>query len=270
MPAHLLLVGCGKMGGALLKGWLDRDVDYRVTIVDPFGLPAGLTDLPNIKQVADFDAVPDDVDPSVVVFAVKPQVLPGVIDRYKRFVRPETFFVSIVAGKTIAFFEKHLGKEAAIVRAMPNTPAAIGRGITVMCGNASVTEAHRDESSVLMRAAGKVAWIDDEGQMDAVTAVSGSGPAYVFQLIETMAESGVRLGLPLELAMDLARETVAGAGELARRQSDERITQLRRNVTSPGGTTEAALEVLRASNGIQPLFDRALKAAADRSRKLSD
>ena len=269
MTANLLLVGCGKMGGALLQGWLDRDVNMRVTVIEPSAGFDRFSGLPNVAGVASLAGLPADYAPEVVVFAVKPQILGDITQSYRRFVSPKTVFLSIAAGKTIRFFQGHLGDEAAIVRAMPNTPCAIGRGVTVLCANSQATPEHCEISEVLMRAGGKVAWVPTESLMDAVTALSGSGPAYVFQLIETMAEAGVRLGLSIDLAMELARETVAGAGELARRAT-EPVSDLRKAVTSPGGTTQAALEVLRAPEGIQPLFDRALRAAADRGRALAD
>jgi pyrroline-5-carboxylate reductase len=269
MTKNLLLVGCGKMGGALLQGWLDRDVNLRVTVIEPGAGFDRFAGLPNVAGVAALSALAADFQAEVVVFAVKPQVLGDITGGYSRFVTQDTVFLSIAAGKTIDFFQAHLGPEASIVRAMPNTPCAIGRGMTVLCANNKTSEEHSALCEVLMRAGGKVAWVATEQLMDAVTAVSGSGPAYVFQLIETMAEAGVRLGLSIDLALELARETVAGAGELARRAT-EPVSELRRAVTSPGGTTQAALDVLRAPNGIQPLFDRALRAAADRGRELAD
>ncbi len=269
MTENLLLVGCGKMGGALLQGWLDRDVNLRVTVVEPGAGFDRFSGLPNVAGVAALGALPADFQAEVVVFAVKPQVLGDITSVYQRFVTPQTVFLSIAAGKTISFFQSQLGPEAAIVRAMPNTPCAIGRGMTVLSANDKTSKDQRDLCEVLMRAGGKVAWVPTETLMDAVTALSGSGPAYVFQLIETMAEAGVRLGLSIDLALELARETVAGAGELARR-ANEPIRELRRAVTSPGGTTQAALDVLRAPDGIQPLFDRAMRAAADRGRQLAD
>jgi pyrroline-5-carboxylate reductase len=181
---------------------------------------------------------------------------------------PTSVVVSIMAGRTLAFLGRALPREAAIVRAMPNTPAAIGRGITVAVPNAGVTPAQRQLAHSLLAATGAVEWIADEGLMDAVTAVSGSGPAYVFLLAESLARAGEAAGLPADLAARLARATVAGAGELLHRSPLD-ASRLRQNVTSPGGTTAAALDVLMASDGIDELMERAVAAAARRSRELA-
>jgi pyrroline-5-carboxylate reductase len=186
---------------------------------------------------------------------------------YRRWVDPATLFLSIVAGKTLAGLARHLGR-AALVRTMPNLPAAIGRGFTVACANALVTPDQRQLCDALLAAVGESAWVDDEALLDAVTAVSGSGPAYVFLLIEAMARAGEREGLPADLALRLARSTVAGAGALAQ-LSDESPAQLRESVTSPGGTTQAALDLLMAADGLEALMVRAVAAAAARSRVLA-
>jgi len=263
----LLLVGCGKMGGALLDGWLAAGSAARVVVVEPNDETATAGN-ERVLRCAGADALPSRFAPDVVVFAVKPQVLGGVVPDYRRFVGPETVFLSIAAGKPIGWFEQQLAPAAAVVRAMPNTPAAVGRGITVACANAAATTEQRDRCEMLLRAVGDVAWIDDEALIDPVTAVSGSGPAYVFLLIEALAAAGVKSGLPEELAMRLARATVAGSGELAHR-SIEPAAQLRQNVTSPGGTTQAALAVLMAGDGLQPLMNRAVAAATRRARELA-
>ncbi len=267
MACTLLLVGCGKMGGALLEGWLASVSVARVVVVEPneLGATAGHE---RMLRCAGADALPSRFCPDVVVFAVKPQVLGGVVPDYRRFVGPSTVFLSIAAGKPIGWFEHQLAPAAAIVRAMPNTPAAVGRGITVTCANAAVTSLQRETCEMLLRAVGDVAWVEDETMIDPVTAVSGSGPAYVFWMIEVLAAAGVKAGLSEELAMRLARATVAGAGELAHRSIEPAAT-LRRNVTSPGGTTEAALKVLMAEDGLQPLLDRAVAAATKRARELA-
>jgi len=265
MGANLLLVGCGKMGGAMLAGWAAAGVAGRVVVVEPSGTPPGLP--PGVEVVADAAAVPADLDPAAVVLAVKPQVMEAVLPAYRAHVG-RAVFLSIAAGKPIAFFERHLGAAAAVVRAMPNTPAAVGRGITVAVGNGHVAEPMRRLCDRLLQAVGEVAWIGEESLMDAVTAVSGSGPAYVFLTVEALARAGEAAGLPAEVAMQLARATVAGAGELLHR-SPETAEQLRRNVTSPNGTTQAALEVLMAPDGIGPVYERAVAAAARRSRELA-
>jgi pyrroline-5-carboxylate reductase len=268
--AGLLLVGCGKMGSAMLAGWCAApDTPRPIAIVEPMPAPGAVPDgQPDIICVATRDALPPGFRPEVVVLATKPQVMDGVVPGYAGLGGPETLFVSVAAGRTLAYFARHLGAGAAIVRTMPNTPAQVGRGITVCCANAAVSPAQRALAGRLMGAVGEVGWVEDEGLIDAVTAVSGSGPAYAFLLAECMAEAGREAGLPADLAMRLARATVAGAGELLHRAT-ESAGQLRRNVTSPNGTTAAALEVLMAPDGMQPLMSRAVAAAARRSRELA-
>ncbi len=267
----LVLVGCGKMGGALLAGWLAAGrADSGVAIVEPSAAStASFQGRPGISIVADAGELPAGTAPSVVVFAVKPQVMESIVPPYRRFVRPETVFLSIAAGRTLGFLATHLGLDVAAVRSMPNTPAAVGRGITVACANSRVSAAQRATCGGLLSAVGEVAWVDDEGLLDPVTAVSGSGPAYVFLLAECLEEAGIAAGLPPDLARRLARATVAGSGELLQR-STEAADQLRRNVTSPKGTTAAALDILMAKEGgLQPLLTRAVAAAAKRSRELA-
>lgn len=264
----LLLIGCGKMGGAMLSGWLDSGIAAAgVHIVDP----AGATDFaarPGVTISPTAADLPDDLDPEVVVVAVKPQQMDGVVPGLARFALPSTVFLSIAAGTPIRYFSRHLGASAAIVRAMPNTPAAIGQGITVACPNAAVTDAQEAVCLALLESVGEAWTVDDEALLDPVTAVSGSGPAYVFLLIECMAAAGVEAGLPPDLSARLALVTVAGAGQLAVRDSAP-PDQLRCNVTSPGGTTEAALGVLMAEDGLQKLMTRAVAAATRRGRELA-
>ncbi len=258
------------MGGALLRGWLDRDVNPTgVHIIDPALESRSLAEELGVSYAESPDALPSDVTPRVVVFAVKPQITDDVVPAYADFVGAGTVFLSIAAGRPIDYFEDRLSGQAAIVRTMPNTPAAIGRGISVACANQHVSVEFRTICDLLLSAVGEVAWVDNEDLLDAVTATSGSGPAYVFLLIECLAEAGVEVGLDADLAMRLAEATVAGAGELAR-QSEESPDELRRNVTSPGGTTAAALEVLMAADdGLGQLIIRAVTAATDRSRELA-
>ena len=267
--AEVLLVGCGKMGGALLGGWLARGVAPAFAVVEPGSGAVAFAGRSDVRLYRDAVSLDLDLRPAVIVLAVKPQMMNDVVNHYRRFATPETVFLSIAAGKTLAYFSRHLGARAAVVRAMPNTPAAIGRGITVGCPNRRASAAQIALCDRLLAAAGEVAWVDDEALIDAVTAVSGSGPAYVFLLIECLAKAGVAAGLPPELAVRLARATVSGAGELAR-QSAEPAEVLRQNVTSPGGTTRAALDVLMASDGIEALMKRAVAAAAARSRELAE
>jgi pyrroline-5-carboxylate reductase len=262
----LLLVGCGKMGRALLDGWLDGGIVAagRIVVVEP----ADVSLPPGVRHLAGAEDLPADLKPGIVVLAVKPQVIGDLLPPYARFAGPDTVFLSIAAGRPIAFFEGVLGGAAAIVRAMPNTPASVGRGVTVLCANPNVGRGQRAVCGALLSAVGAVDWVDDEALMDAVTAVSGSGPAYVFLLAEALAQAGVAAGLPEALAARLARLTVAGSGELLMR-SDEAPSTLRENVTSPGGTTAAALGVLLAEDGLEALMTDAVAAATRRSRELA-
>ncbi len=266
----LVLAGCGKMGGALLEGWLERGIKAaKVTVVEPSAEIAAALEKKFAVQVIDSpDAIGSDFSPEVVVFALKPQVMDDVVPAYARFAGPGCVFLSIAAGRTIAYFQDMLGPAAAIVRSMPNTPAAVRRGITVAVANRLVADAQRDACGGLLEAVGEVAWVGDEDLLDAVTALSGSGPAYVFLLAECMAAAGIAAGLPAGLAHRLAEATVSGSGELMR-LSDDGPEVLRQNVTSPGGTTAAALEILMSGEGLEPLIKKAVAAAAERSRELA-
>lgn len=264
--ASVLLVGCGKMGGAMARGWVERGLD-RLVIVEPSG--QGLEDVAGragVELLSRVEDVRPDFRPAVVVLAVKPQSMDEALPSYSRF--RDSLILSIAAGKTVAYLQSHFGSDAAIVRAMPNLPASIGRGMTAAVASPAVDAAQRDQAQALLEACGAFAWVGDEGLMDAVTAVSGSGPAYLFLMIEALAAAGAAAGLPPELAMGLARTTMSGAGELVH-VSDQPADQLRRNVTSPGGTTEAALRVLMAPDGLAPLMTRAIAAATARGRALA-
>jgi pyrroline-5-carboxylate reductase len=263
----LLLVGCGKMGSALVRGWIAACAAPRFVVVEPMGIPPGFVDAAKIEWHRDAGSLPRQMLPQAVVFAVKPQTIDDVLPHYRPWVGPATVFLSIVAGKTLTGIGRALGP-AALVRTMPNLAASIGRGFTVACANPRVTPRQRSLCERLLAAVGETAWIDDEDLLDAVTAVSGSGPAYVFLLIEALAKAGEQEGLPPDLALRLARGTVAGAGELAR-LSGEDPAALRDSVTSPGGTTRAALDVLLAADGFPDLIARAVAAAAARSRILA-
>lgn len=266
----LVLVGGGKMGSAMLGGWLDRGLaPAEVLVVEPSPeIGTALAAKHGVVVVADATALPADIRPDVVVLAVKPQVMEAVAPAYARFAAGGAVFLSIAAGKTLAFFARLLGEGAAVVRSMPNTPAAVRRGVTVACASPAVAAAQRTRCQELLEAVGACHWVEDEGLMDVVTAVSGSGPAYVFLMAECLAKAGASAGLPADLAADLARGTVAGSGELLFR-SDDTPETLRKNVTSPGGTTAAALSVLMAEDGLQPLMDAAVAAATRRSRELA-
>jgi pyrroline-5-carboxylate reductase len=261
----LLLVGCGKMGGAMLDGWLSRGLSPAdVLVAEP--VEALRPKKPGLRAVGSTSEISDT--PEIVVLAVKPQTMDAVLPDLKRFAEAGSVFLSIAAGKTLTYFAKHLGAAAKVVRSMPNTPAAVRQGITVACAAKGVSAAEKQRCQQLLEAVGQALWVEDEALLDPVTALSGSGPAYVFLLVEAMAAAGAKLGLKPEMAMQLARATVAGSGELLK-QSSEPAQQLRVNVTSPGGTTAEALKVLMAADGIQPVFDKALAAASRRSKELA-
>lgn len=267
----LLLAGCGKMGGAMLAGWLDGGLPPdHVHIVEPTDeTRTNLIDDYGVQAVGDAGDLPEGLYPDIVILAVKPQMMERVAPAYAAFAKPGTVFLSIAAGKTIGVFEGHLGDNAAIIRAMPNTPAAVGRGVTVCVANPHVSETQKALAQSLLEAVGQVGWVDDEALIDAVTGVSGSGPAYVFYMTECLARAGEAAGLPRDLARQLARATVSGSGELMQQSSDEPET-LRTNVTSPGGTTAAALDVLMADeDGLADIMARAVNAATARSRELA-
>ncbi|MCS6855395.1 MAG: pyrroline-5-carboxylate reductase [Elioraea sp.] len=254
----ILLVGCGKMGGAMRTGWLESGRPLVVVEPGPHA-PEGAVAAP--------EALPADLAPAAVVFAVKPQEAAKVLPAYARFAG-SSVFLSIMAGRSVAGMRALLGEHAAVVRAMPNLPASIRRGVTVAHAGPGVGQADRALCDALLRAIGTVAWVDDEGLIDAVTAVSGSGPAYVFLLAELMEAAGRVQGLPPDLARLLARETVAGAGALLAASSED-AADLRKAVTSPGGTTAAALEVLMAPDAWPKTVAEAIAAAARRSRELA-
>jgi len=262
----LVLAGAGKMGGAMLDGWLARGLNpKKLVIVEP--QPAKPIKTLTRRGVR-LNPKGKITDASVIVIAVKPQTAAQALPPLAPLVGKTTLVLSIMAGRTIASVEKALSADAAIVRAMPNTPAAVGRGITVAVGSVKVTARQRKLAGDLLSAIGKVEWVADESLIDAVTAVSGSGPAYVFLLTECLAKAGVAAGLPTALALALARETVTGSGELLHRSPLD-AAALRQNVTSPGGTTAAALDILMGPGGFDALLTQAVAAAARRSRELA-
>lgn len=264
----VLLAGAGRMGGALLRGWLSKGVAPGAILIQDPNPSAEVAELLARSGVAAAGEGIPPSPPAVIVLAVKPQIMEDVLPELARRAGPDTVTLSIAAGRAIASIARHLPEGAAVVRSMPNTPAAIGRGMTVACANAATTPSQRERCHALLAAVGEVAWVEDEGLLDAVTAVSGSGPAYVFLLAECLAEAGRAAGLDAAMAVRLARATVSGAGELMR-QSDLDLAALRRNVTSPGGTTAAALDRLMARPGLKDLMIEAVEAAARRSRELS-
>ncbi|MEM7427907.1 MAG: pyrroline-5-carboxylate reductase [Pseudomonadota bacterium] len=268
LQGMLVLIGAGKMGGAMLDGWLKQGVSpQQIAISDPAVSP-------EMQALADehgFSVNPDLASlkgVEVVLLAVKPQMMDAVLPALGSLVVQSPLFLSVAAGITIARFEAALGSDAAIVRAMPNTPAAVGRGITAICPNANCSAAQTGLAASLLEAIGEVVPIGDEELMDAVTGVSGSGPAYVFHLVECMAAAGEAVGLPAETAMKLARATVAGAGELLH-QSPLPASTLRENVTSPQGTTAAALDVLMAEDAMPKALREGVAAATRRSKELA-
>lgn len=268
LTGTLVLVGAGKMGGAMLQGWLKGGADpAKVVALDPAPPPemkamiekAGVRLNPPISSITDAE---------VVIIAVKPQLMEDVLPAVVPLKASKPLILSVAAGKTIASYERHFGSDAAVIRTIPNTPAAVGRGITAMASNPNVSPTQLALARTLLESVGEVVTVDNEAMIDAVTAVSGSGPAYVFYLTECLAAAGEKVGLPKDLAMQLARATVSGSGELMR-QSGIGAATLRQNVTSPKGTTYAALQILMAENGMQPLFDKAIEAATTRSRELA-
>ena len=258
----LVMLGCGKMGSAMLAGWLDRGLDpASVYVIDPYP-----SDWLRAQRVVINGALPDD--PAVLMIAVKPQMMQAALPQVSGFGGSGTLILSVAAGTPIAAYEAAFGPGTRVIRSMPNTPAAVGKGITAIIGNAAARPADLDLAEVLLSAIGQVVRLDDEDQIDAVTGLSGSGPAYIFYMIDALAAAGVAQGLPPAMAMQLAKATVAGAGALAE-QADETPEQLRINVTSPNGTTQAGLGVLMdQGKGLMPLIGATVAAATHRSREL--
>lgn len=270
---NILLVGCGKMGEALLKGIhpklfspeqiivLEKDPELGYDINRRYGI--------KIVGGAENNKIPSNFKIDTVLFAIKPQDAESLIPNFAKITDTETLFLSIIAGKTTSFYEKHLGKERYIVRTMPNLPALVGQGVTALYANVNCTSIHKKRAEDLFNAVGETFWAKDEKTMDLVTAVSGSGPAYVFYFIESLYEAGRELGLSEEIAMSLAKSTVVGSSDLAK-NSDKSISQLREQVTSPNGTTDAALKILMDEHtGLKPLIQRTVKAAERRAKELS-
>ncbi len=266
-PRTLALAGAGKMGGAMLRGWLGGGLAAEgVVVVEPHPSP----ELEALQAERGFALNPRALSPAeALVLAVKPQALADAAPTLQGLAGPQTLVISVIAGKTIADLSARLPAPRAFVRVMPNTPAAVGRGAAAGAANGAVNAVQRGWTERLMRAVGLFEWIDDEALIDAVTALSGSGPAYVFALVEAMAKAGAEIGLPEDMAMRLARATVEGAGELMAREPTTPAAVLRQNVTSPGGTTAAALGVLQATGELDALMARAVRAARDRARELS-
>lgn len=266
MTDTILLVGCGNMGFAMLKGWLAAEGAPEVHVVEPTEALRTRAADAGAKAVASAADLPE-IAPSLIFLAVKPQVMKDVVPAYAGFAGGPATFVSVAAGTTIATLAAMLPGPTPIVRCMPNTPAAIGQGMMVCCANGHVAAPARDLAARLLAASGAVDWIADEALMDAVTALSGSGPAYVFHMIECMTAAGVAVGLPEALAAKMAMQTVRGAGAYAA-ASEDTPSRLREQVTSPGGTTAAALGVLMGEDRLKTLMTEAITAARDRGAEL--
>jgi pyrroline-5-carboxylate reductase len=268
-PRSLVLVGAGKMGEAMLRGWLGAGLEPdRVTILEPKPSPAIIA-LAAARAIALNPERKSLVAPEALMLAIKPQTLEAAAPDIAPLASAQTLVVSILAGKCIADLAARLPAARAFVRVMSNTPAAVGRGASAAAASPTVNATQRQWTESLMRAVGVFDWLDDETLIDAVTALSGSGPAYVFALVEAMAQAGEALGLPPAMAMKLARATVEGAGELLHSEPETSAGKLRENVTSPGGTTAAALAVLQAPNGLAALMTKAIAAAHKRARELA-
>jgi pyrroline-5-carboxylate reductase len=268
LAGPLLLIGAGKMGGALLEGWLKQGLDPATVFIQDPALSEAMAAFAASRGIVASDAPELPAPPAVILIAVKPDVAEKLLPEVEPMVGEKTVLLSIAAGRTLESLSRYLPKNVAVVRAMPNTPASVGRGITVCIANANLTPEQKAECDSLLSAVGEVIWVEDEALLDPVTAVSGSGPAYVFLLAECLEAAGIEAGLPHDLAKRLARATLAGAGELLRRSDAEPAT-LRQNVTSPKGTTAAALDVLMSEDAMKALLTRAVAAAAKRSRELS-
>ncbi len=264
---RLMLVGCGKMGTAMLQGWLDRALIEKAYIIDPNDIPPALTHDPKVHHITDLSKV-NFSKLDMMILAVKPQIMSDICKNIAPHTPENLPILSIAAGQSLDKIGKYFKENQPVIRAMPNTPAAIGKGITAAITNHSVSHETKRKAEAILRGSGDLLWLDNEPLMDSVTALSGSGPAYVFYLIEVMASAGENIGLPKDQAMQLARQTVIGAAALAEIDTSTLACTLRENVTSPNGTTQAALDVLMDGR-LQALFDEALSAAKARSVDLS-
>ncbi len=256
------------MGRAMLGGWIEKNIKPNdILVVDPSTENLELASRTGCRIFTSPLLIEEGYQPDVVVLAVKPQVMEEVIPTYRAYAEKGALIISIAAGTRISLFEEYFGSDAAVIRTMPNTPAAVRRGMLVSCANDNVNAEHRNICDSLMSAIGTTAWVEDERLMDAVTGLSGSGPAYIFHMVEAMIRAGVAAGLPEELSRTLVKVTVAGAGELAL-TSTESVEQLRKNVTSPNGTTAAGLDVLMKEDALTNLMTETVAAAVKRSKEL--
>lgn len=264
---RVTLIGCGNMGAALARGWIKADLLSKLEIVDPFEITDSLLSHDYVFHVKQQEVM-DIKSTDLVVLAVKPQIMDDVLMILQKDLPDTLPVLSIAAGKNIAYFQTHLGKNHPVIRTMPNTPASIGKGITALIGE-HINADHKDMANALFSAVGETIWLDDENLMDAVTAISGSGPAYVFYLIEALAKAGEKVGLSSEQSIQLAKQTVIGAAALTEHEKINDVSALRENVTSPKGTTEAALNVLM-DGAFQKILDETVAAARDRGKELSN
>ncbi len=256
---YAVLIGCGKMGGAMARSWLDQNVISRLDIIDP--APCSITD----ERVSHFTTL-QDIDADIVILAVKPQILQDAVQNIS--ISSDSLILSIAAGHSLSTLQPLFGASQPIVRSMPNTPAAIGKGASVSVANQHITQEHKDITERILSACGLHDWIDNEDFMDGVTALSGSGPAYVFYMIESLKKAGEDIGLSTELSLTLARQTVIGSAALAETEGDIPASTLRKNVTSPNGTTQAGLEVLMDGR-FDDILRETLRAAQRRSKELN-
>ena len=268
---NITMVGCGKMGASMIHGWLAANLINRAQILDPNDIDDSLSSHPDLFHVKLMESLfqeEKEHKTDVIILAVKPQIMDMICPQLQSILPNGIPVISIAAGKNIAFLQNSLSAATPIIRTMPNTPAAIGKGMTALCASNNVTDDHKTIATRLIDAIGQTTWIDDEAQMDAITAVSGSGPAYVFYLIEAMANAGEKVGLSKEQAMQCARQTIIGAAALAEHDAQTDASTLRQNVTSPGGTTQAALDVLM-DGSLQNIMDKAIAAAHKRGKELA-
>ena len=260
--SSLLLIGYGNMGSAMLSSW-QKNPPYGIAdfyIIEPNHSAGGMF----FQTLAEF---PGNIKPDIIIFAVKPQQLAAILPVYQKRFGGEPLYISIAAGKTLGFFAGYLGAGAKIIRAMPNTPALVGKAITALCANKNISASHKATATALVQSFGKAVWVEEK-LMDAVTAVSGSGPAYVFLFLESLTKAAINVGLETETAKTLALETLHGSVHLATKSNDS-FGQLRENVTSKGGTTEAALNILMNNNALENLLEEAVQAAITRAKSLA-
>lgn len=265
---NITVIGCGKMGASLIHGWIKKSLANQLDIIDPQGLPDSLTGAErvfHVKQIAEADLLRTNI----VILCVKPQIMDVVCDGLKNYLPAGVPILSIAAGKNLTYFEARFTDQTPVIRTMPNLPATVNKGMTALIANDPVTDAQKNIATTLMNASGATLWIDDESLMDAVTAVSGSGPAYVFHMVEAMASAGEKLGLNAKQSMALARQTIIGAASLMEHSKEVSAAQLREAVTSKGGTTQAALEILMDGQ-FQDVMDKTLLAAYMRGKELAD